>query len=220
MTISEISSTEINLLGVRLVLLPEAAIYIPSRKELLIADVHLGKAEHFRKNGIAIPGDVSQQDIDALHSLIATYMPERVVFLGDLSHSKHNSSWDQFIKMITTLDQVVFHLVVGNHDILQDSYYDKLEVCNEYTIGNIICTHEPISVPIADGSYNLCGHIHPAVRLRGKGRQYLRLPCYYFGSETGILPAFGSFTGIHTIKPTSDDKVYVIADGTVSKVHG
>ena len=218
MYIKEISSSEIDVAGVHLVLLPEAAIYIPSRKELLIADLHLGKVEHFRKNGIGVPGEVSDQDIETLHSLIATYLPDRVVFLGDLFHSSHNSSWSRFIKMITHFSDIDFHLVIGNHDILESEKYNALILCNQYDIGNIICTHEPLTVPISE-RYNLCGHIHPGVRLRGKGKQYLRLPCYFFGAQTGIMPAFGSFTGLYTVKPTQEDKVYVLAENEVSRVH-
>lgn len=209
---------EIELLGVHMIMLPEAAIYIPSRKELLIADLHLGKAEHFRKNGIGIPGEVTLADIDILYALVATYMPVRVVFLGDLFHSKHNSAWGAFKEIITEFAEIEFYLVVGNHDILEADHYSGLHLCSSYDIGDILCTHEPLSVPI-NGRYNLCGHIHPAAKLRGKGKQYLRLPCFYFSEEVGIMPAFGSFTGMHNIKPKRNDKVYVIGGGAVKRVH-
>ena len=218
MNIKEISPSEIEIAGVRLILLPEAAIYIPSRKELLIADLHLGKVEHFRKNGIGVPGEVSDKDIDTLQSLIATYIPRRVIFLGDLFHSSYNSSWDRFIKMTTNFSDIDFHLIIGNHDILDNDKYASLIRSKEYKIGDIICTHEPLTVPISE-RYNLCGHIHPGVRLRGKGKQYLRLPCYFFGAQLGIMPAFGSFTGLYTVKPTKEDKVYVLAENIVSQVH-
>lgn len=217
MNVKEVSVSEVEVMGIHMVLLPEAAIYIPTRKELLIADLHLGKAEHFRKNGIALPGEVSLTDIDLLHSLVATYVPQRVVFLGDLFHSTHNSSWDAFKRTIAEFPQIEFHLVVGNHDILEEEHYGGLHICSSYDIGDILCTHEPLSVPIS-GRYNLCGHIHPAAKLRGKGKQFLRLPCFYFSKETGIMPAFGSFTGMHTVKPNKIDKIYVIGQGIVSRV--
>jgi len=113
---------------------------------------------------------------------------------------------------------IEFHLVVGNHDILEKRYYMNLHLSEHYPVGNIMCTHEPLDVHI-DERYNLCGHIHPAVRLKGKGKQDIRLPCFFFGSETGILPAFGSFTGLHTLKPLQDDKIFVIADQRVARVH-
>ena len=62
-------------------------------------------------------------------------------------------------------------------------------------------------------------YIYPGVRLRGQGKQYLQLPCYFFGAQTGIMPAFGSFTGLYTINPIKGDKVNVLAENEVSQVH-
>ncbi|MDX1672145.1 MAG: hypothetical protein R3211_07370 [Balneolaceae bacterium] len=63
--------------------------------------------------------------------------------------------------------------------------------------------------------YLLSGHIHPAVKLRGKARQSMKLPCFYFGKQQGVLPAFGHFTGTHVIKPQPDDRVYAIVNQRV-----
>ena len=40
--------------GLNLTLLPEKAVWIDSMGVLLIADLHFGKAAHFRKSGIPI----------------------------------------------------------------------------------------------------------------------------------------------------------------------
>jgi metallophosphoesterase superfamily enzyme len=66
--------------------------------------------------------------------------------------------------------------------------------------------------------YNLAGHIHPGVNLVGRGRQSLTLPCFYFGSRQGFLPAFGMFTGLARIAPKKDDKVFVVADNKIMLV--
>lgn len=218
MSIVQLSVSEVEVMGQHMVLLPEAAVYMPDSQQLLIADLHLGKAEHFRKNGIALPGDVSGTDIDLLDTLISTYQPRKVVFLGDLFHSEHNPSWEKLLAMLAGWQSVSFHLVVGNHDILADDLYQQLTLSHQYNIGSIVCTHEPLAVPIVD-KYNLCGHIHPSVQLRGKGKQSLKLPCFYFTEHQGILPAFGTFTGTHTVRPIATDRVYVIAGDSVSRVY-
>ena len=46
---------KIELFGEKLDLLPQKAIYYPQHKTLLAADLHLGKAGHFRNAGIAVP---------------------------------------------------------------------------------------------------------------------------------------------------------------------
>ncbi len=67
-----------------------------------------------------------------------------------------------------------------------------------------------------DGSfYGIAGHLHPAVTVTGKGRLKETLPCFCFGPRAAILPAFGSFTGTQLIRPTSEDRIYVVAGDEV-----
>lgn len=199
-------------------LLAEKAIHLAEYDMLLIADLHFGKVEHFRKNGIGIPSGASNKDFNKLKDLVLKVGAREVVFLGDLFHSDFNNAWFGFQKLIEELDDFKFHLIMGNHDIMDKDVYENLEVCHQMEVGNLILTHEPLEVIIED-KYNLCGHIHPGVRLKGKAKQNLRLPCFYFGKHTGILPAFGSFTGLHVIKPLEDDKVYVVNGDVVLQVN-
>ncbi|MEM9545115.1 MAG: ligase-associated DNA damage response endonuclease PdeM [Bacteroidota bacterium] len=203
--------------GEEMHLLSEKAIHLPRHNMLLIADLHLGKVEHFRKHGIGIPSGASKQDLSKLKQLVQRVNAQEVVFLGDLFHSDFNKAWFDFQQLLQELSAYNFHLVIGNHDILDESKYEKMKICYQMEVGNLILTHEPMDVIIED-NYNLCGHIHPGVRLTGKGRQNLRLPCFYFGAHTGILPAFGSFTGLHVLKPLEDDKVFVVNDNLVIEV--
>lgn len=201
-----------------MVLLAEKALLLHDHDMLLIADLHFGKVEHFRKNGIGIPSGASEKDFEKLKRLILKMKVRDVVFLGDLFHSEFNSAWHGFQNLIQELKGFRFHLVVGNHDIMHADKYENLSVCHQMEVGNLILTHEPLDIIIED-KYNLCGHIHPGVRLKGKGRQNMRLPCFYFGKHTGILPAFGSFTGLHVLKPLANDRVYVVNEGVVVEVN-
>jgi metallophosphoesterase superfamily enzyme len=67
----------------------------------------------------------------------------------------------------------------------------------------------------SSNAYRLAGHLHPAYRLRGRGGERLRLPCFVFGSTGAILPAFGEFTGHADAAPTPGDRVFVVGDGRV-----
>lgn len=203
--------------GEAMELLAEKAIHLPKYDVLLIADLHFGKVEHFRKNGIGIPKGASEKDFETLQRLVHKVGARQVVFLGDLFHSTFNQAWDRFQDVIKRMSEFSFHLIVGNHDILEASKYTNLTVTHQMELGNLILTHEPLDV-VVEEKYNLCGHIHPAVKLRGKGKQYLRLPCFYFGKHTGILPAFGSFTGLHALKPMEGDTIFVVNGEVVMKV--
>ena len=203
--------------GQTLHLLPEKAIYWEERSTLLVSDLHLGKSSHFRKNGIAVPGAIVYQDLNVLSDLIEKLAVKSVYFLGDLFHSDINNEWTIFSKWLELYDDHQFYLIKGNHDILPDSTYStsNLEVVLEKNIGPFCLTHETRK---DENLYNISGHVHPCVRLKGEARQGLRLPCFYFGKKYGLLPAFGNFTGTHPVKVYKDDRVFVIAEGQIIRL--
>lgn len=205
-----------NIAGIDLLLLTEKAVWLENEKILLIADVHLGKIEHFRKSGIAIPHHAAKKTQDRLELLIKKLVPSSVIFLGDLFHSVKNNSYDDFKTMIGHYSNIEFHLVIGNHDIMPAIFYQELniKVCDEMVIGNLWLTHEPQD-EIKDGLYNLAGHIHPGVKLKGKARQSITLPCFYFGPQRGLLPAFGYFTGKSIIKIEKKSDTFAIAEDNI-----
>lgn len=196
-------------------LLPQKAIFWKEEKTLLIADTHFGKITHFRKSGIALPDRAAHQNLLRLEGLIMQWNPEKVIFLGDLFHSEMNTEWLMFKALIKRFGQVQFQLIQGNHDILHrisytTKHFELVETPLSY--GPFLMSHEPVE----DSSlYNLCGHIHPGVRLVGIGRQSLRFPCFFFGEKGGILPAFGEFTGLCMLQPTQSDNVFMIVDKKV-----
>lgn len=210
----------ITIAGEELILHPFKAIYWPAEKVLFIADLHLGKATHFRKSGIAVPAAVEDNNLEKLTALFLDFKPKRVLFLGDLFHSDYNSNWEEFGGLITQFHPISFELVPGNHDIMNQSEYEKFGIVIQpldYRLGPFMLRHHPTE-DFAKGCYHLCGHVHPGVRLRGYGRQSLRLPCFFFGTNQGILPAFGEFTGYMTLKPAKADQIFVVVEGQVMAV--
>lgn len=206
--------------GEELYLLPEKAIIWKRYNSLLIADLHLGKVSHFRKAGIPVPRTAKRASLDRLEDLLLRYLPDQVIILGDLFHSEYNQAWLAFNDLLERYQEIDFILVEGNHDILEKSLYEnsKLTVIpGLLEKAPFIFSHEPLE-SVHNDMYNLCGHIHPGVRMVGKARQSLRLPCFYFGDHTGILPAFGAFTGCATIQPLEGESVFVIGENRVIRV--
>lgn len=205
-----------SLVGNDLVLLSEKAVFQPHNRILIIADLHLGKIEHFRASGIAIPGNASLHTLMKLKNLIDQHKPTKVLFLGDLFHSVMNQSFLDFKVFLQYYTDIAFILISGNHDILSPAAYKELglSVVDDYMIDNLWLTHEPQEV-IKPGIYNLAGHIHPGIRLKGMGKQSMTLPCFYFGQYYGILPAFGYFTGKANIKFDKDSTIFAIADDKI-----
>jgi metallophosphoesterase superfamily enzyme len=51
--------------------------------------------------------------------------------------------------------------------------------------------------------------VHPGVRLHGAGRERARLPCFWFGPDGAVLPAFGEFTGLADVQADARDRIWV-----------
>lgn len=183
-------------LGENLFLHPYKSIYWERYKILFLSDLHLGKATHFRKSGIPIPENIHTLDFKRIELLLKSYKPNRIIFLGDLFHSSFNKSWSTFKDFCTHNIDIKPELVIGNHDIMEDNHYNFLKIHQDrIELHPFVLSHKPLPVDMLNGLYNLCGHLHPSVKISGPARQSLRVECFYFGKNHGILPAFGNFTG-------------------------
>jgi DNA ligase-associated metallophosphoesterase len=195
------------------------ALFWPEQSMLLIADVHLGKAKHFRKNGIAVPEDILSVNLERIDQLILDFNPSRIIFMGDLFHSVYNEVWENLEDYIQHHSSISFELILGNHDILDPKIYENsgLLIHQEcLVVGPFLLSHNAIEE--TGGLYNIYGHIHPCIYLSGLGGQSLRLPCFFFGDEYSILPAFGGFTGMHRISVSLKDQIFAIAEQKVMAV--
>ena len=193
----------------------QRAAFWKEQQTLLIADPHFGKAASFRSHGIAIPRGTTRYDLDRLADVIRLYRPRQLVILGDLIHTARSKSHD----VLQALQQwrlkfsdLKIRLIRGNHDRGAGDPPLELKIDriqNEYRLGIITFSHQPCK---QSNSYTIAGHVHPAVRLKGIGRGHERFACFYFGVDYAILPAFGSFTGHHLIRPSTGDRVYIVAE--------
>lgn len=195
---------------------PSGALFWKNPQILLISDVHLGKVTHFRKSGAAVPQGAIHKNFELLDEVIQFFNPLEVYFMGDLFHSYLNAEWQLFETWIRKQKHKTT-LVTGNHDIISPVKFESLGVHVSPVIRKrpFFFTHHPSE---EDGSFNFSGHLHPAVRLRGLGRQSLRLPCFFRNEKQMILPAFGEFTGSHVLSPGKKDHVYAIASNEVIDV--
>lgn len=200
-------------------LLYEKALYEPEQYLLIIADVHLGKALHFRKQGIALPVAAQKGDYIALQQLFVKVKPKLVYFLGDLFHSAFNNDWHSFCDLVNAFKEIKFILVKGNHDLIHTDRFNELCIDVVDTIEEefIIYSHEPLK-KITDGKINICGHIHPGVVLSGAGKQSLKLPCFYLLETLFILPAFGVLTGLYPLEKKKGSKIFGVLSQTVKQV--
>jgi DNA ligase-associated metallophosphoesterase len=131
--------------GEEFVLSSDRVLYYPSENALILSDIHLGKAGHFRKNGIPVPIQINQDNLDRLDSCIQKFNPKKLIFLGDLFHSESNSEWDDFRDWRSGHSVRSMTLVLGNHELYSAQKYEGLglEVVDWIDINGLRLQHEP-----------------------------------------------------------------------------
>ncbi|NWB24038.1 MULTISPECIES: ligase-associated DNA damage response endonuclease PdeM [unclassified Pseudomonas] len=199
-------------------LLADKAVYWPARKCLLIADAHFGKASAYRSLGQPVPQGTTTANLQRLDRLLAAFPGAQVIFLGDFLHGPGSHASGTLNALRAWRERhagVALTLIRGNHDKRAgDPPGDlNIEVVTEpLLMGPFALQHEPD----AHASHHvLAGHVHPVYRLRGKGRQSLRLPCFLIGNQVSLLPAFGAFTGGHSVTQEEGSRIFVIGDQEV-----
>jgi DNA ligase-associated metallophosphoesterase len=200
----------------QLELLPQRALWHRATGCLLVADLHLGKAESFQASGIPLPSDGDLSTLNQLLDLAAQLQPQRVVVLGDLIHSRLGLTAELRAK-IGALPELLgcpLELIGGNHD--QGSWLEGLSAGAPRRCGDLWLSHEPCT-PMEADLLNVAGHVHP-VAVLGKGADRLRLPCFALRRPARqlLLPAFGHLTGGYAVSP--DYERWVIAEAQVLAV--
>ena len=212
---------QITLCGESLLLMPERAIFWPSRSTLIVSDLHIGKAAAFRAAGVPVPEQTTVGTLDRLSRAIERTKAERLLCLGDLLHARSGrtpSALEAVAAWRARHGALGFILVRGNHDThAGDPPAEwQIECLDEpWDDGMFTFRHKPAAT---EGRYTLAGHIHPAITLNGRGRQQLTLPCFHFGARVGILPAFGEFTGTALVRREVGDRVYALVGERVVQV--
>ncbi|NID14307.1 ligase-associated DNA damage response endonuclease PdeM [Luteibacter yeojuensis] len=200
----------IEVAGERLTLHAQRAIHWAARRTLLVSDVHFGKGAVFRRAGIAVPSGDTEDDLARLDMLVAEFAPERVVVLGDLVHgaATERSGW---VERVRTWRQghaaIAMALIAGNHD----RHFDVASLGMDVHPGHVsvppfVFSHHPEAH--AEG-YTLAGHVHPGVSLRDGWRRH-RLPAFVFDRDVGMLPAFGTLTGLHDVMPRAGRRIVAV----------
>lgn len=205
----------VDVAGERVELLPERAARWGD--VLLVADLHLGKGAVFRARGVPVPDGDLADDLDRLRHALERSGAARLLVLGDLVHGPVTAAVAQAVARWRETVPHPILLVRGNHDRHQRELppaWRMEAVDGVLREGPFAFAHHPVAVP---GAYTWCGHVHPAVVLRGKA-DALRLPCFHLGAEVGVLPAFGTFTGGVTVRRAAGDRVFAVVGEVVREV--
>ena len=197
--------------GQTLWLLPERAVFLPESDTLVVADADLGEAPGAQAPGVVPPGGVPDDALTVLSRLVRRLEVQRIIFLGDVLHSMRALAPETRAAVTRWRERhsaLELTLVRGQQagraaDPLVTLDIQPFDAPLMHR-GLALC-HEPRPV---DGAFALAGHVHPCVSVGGRAHDWHRLPCFWFSPRVGVLPAFGSFTGMQTIRVAAGERVF------------
>ena len=181
-------------------MLPSRSLFLPATKELLICDIHLGKAEYFQKNGIPLTNKSDENNFTRIKKIVKRHSPTKLIILGDLFHSKFSidKTLQKKVEDLSKILKTNVELVLGNHDA--GCKIRNIKVLDIIKTKNITFSHEPVNLE-ESRTLNICGHYHPKLYLKNKGDK-LSFRCFAMDMKKNILylPAFGDLTGGYPCK--------------------
>lgn len=193
----KIITKELQIKNEKFTLTNQRVLFWEKHQLLILSDLHIGKTAHFRKNGIPIPKNILQKDLEKLEKLIFYFSAKQVLINGDLLHAGDNSDVDYFCDWKAQFSDVKFHLVEGNHDKISKNLQEKLCL---HSVQNILekddfCLIHEFNPQIS--TFQITGHIHPGISIKSAVKSF-RLPCFMLTENQLLLPAFSEFTGLDT----------------------
>lgn len=193
----------------------QRALFWPEAGMLVIADLHLGKGDVFRRGGVPLPGGGTAGDLHRLDGLLEATAARRLMILGDVLHGALNrearwlATWDGWRLRHAALS---VEAVLGNHDRALDAERLRLQVHgSQYLHSGLVFRHDPGG---SEQGHVLAGHVHPVQRLRGVGLS-ARLPVFWLAPECSVLPAFSDFTGGYEVRAAASDRLLACTGETV-----
>lgn len=173
--------------------LAQGALFWPSRRALLVADLHLEKASWFAAGGQMLPPYDTLATLADLTALAAATGAEEIWCLGDSFHDAAGCERlpPRARDMLTRLTAATrWTWIVGNHD---PGFADACggAIVDEALVDGLVLRHE---ADPAETRPELSGHFHPKLRVSHRGRMVSRR-CFVATPTKLILPAFGALTG-------------------------
>lgn len=215
---ARLTSIEVTVAGEALVLRGDRSLFWPRARALVVADVHVGKTESLRGDGVAVPDGAMFDDLVRLAAAIEDTGAERVIVIGDLVHDARGLT-PVVREFVTRWRRTVpgrLDLVLGNHDRRVRALPSEWDISVHdpcLTIGPLAFCHDEA----VEGTYTLVGHVHPAVHVSGGG-DGVKVPCFHVGESVMTLPAFSTLTAGVAVHLEPGERAVAVVQGYVVPV--
>lgn len=179
----------------RLALVPDlsGALWLPEERTLVVADLHLEKGSAYAARGVLLPPYDSAATLRLLGAAILRYQPARVIALGDSFHDRGAEARidESCLGSLRACQAGRDWLwISGNHDPMISAAMGGT-VTGELDLRGVMLRHEPSP---AGALPEIAGHLHPAAKVRMRGRA-LRRRCFAISPSRCVMPAMGAYAG-------------------------
>ena len=206
--------------GLLVDLMPERALFIRAVRALVVADIHVGKSESYRRFGVPSTDGIDEESLIRLSRAAMRAEAKVIVVVGDLTHSAEgigDLERERFAEFRQRCSLPI-RLVEGNHDrgartLPPDWMIDR--VGDTFELGGVQFRHDPADVA-SKSVWTICGHLHPVLSVT-RGIRSVEAPAFVVDRvhRTVVLPAFSKFTRGVRLEPSEDREIHAIVEHAV-----
>ena len=168
----------------------DRCILFEKERILVIGDLHLGYEKALEDEGLYLPRLNTESIRESLNRLIEKYEPEEIVLLGDIKHDFKRAKFEgkeevrSIVRLIMDAAKVI--IVKGNHDnYVQNIVADLgVTVVDYVDIGGYRLEHGHVDSGVRPV---IIGHEHPSVKIIGSLSGGLKMQCFVYAREEGVL---------------------------------
>lgn len=212
-------SALVDLDGIEAELLPERAVFLRAARALVVADLHIGKSESYRRFGVPSAEGIDEETLERLGRAAMRAGAKVIVVVGDLTHHADGIGEAEMERFARFRERITLpiRLVEGNHDRGPRSLPPEWMIdCvgARFAFGGVRFAHEP---PESTGAnWTISGHLHPTLSV-AKGARAVEAPAFVVDRirRSAVLPAFSKFTRGVRFQPRPEVELFAIAEGTV-----
>ncbi len=211
-----------------------AALWLSTKKILVINDLHIGYEEALHRKGILVPKFQLQEIIKEMEQILKKVKPDKIIINGDLKHEFGTVLRQEWSEVLRFLDFCLQHckeviIIKGNHDPIIRPIAEKrgIKVVTEYQAGDTIIVHGDQLIE-TKAKRIIIGHEHPAITIR-EGSKREKYKCFLKGKwkrkELIAVPSFNPLLeGTDVLKEEllspflkniKNFQVYVVSKGEV-----
>ena len=173
------------------------ALWWPTQRTLIVADLHFEKGSSYAASGRLLPPYDTAETLNRLADAIATRAAARVICLGDSLHDGDaiaRIAPDDRARLSALVESCDWIWIEGNHDPEPHGLGGRVSA--EWNEGPLTFRHaaRPANGRAHRPAGEISGHYHPCARMSWRGRS-VGGRCFVHDGARLVMPAFGAYTG-------------------------